>query len=139
MSKSYLSYKELSRLNSFEERFEYLKQGAIIGDETFGFDRYLNQGFYKSREWQQFRKKIIVRDEGCDLGIKDRKIGGRIIIHHINPISIADISEGADSLLDPNNVICVSHDTHNAIHYGDASLLTPSEPTERKPGDTKLW
>lgn len=139
MSELYLTYKELSRLKTFEERFEYLKQGAMIGEETFGSSRYLNQTFYKSKEWLAFRNEIIIRDDGCDLGIKDRPIGGRIILHHLNPITERDIIDRAESLFDPENLICVSHSTHNALHFGDISLTDPTNVVERKPGDTKLW
>lgn len=139
MSELYLTYKELSRLKTFEERFEYLKQGAMIGEETFGSSRYLNQTFYKSKEWLAFRNEIIIRDDGCDLGIKDRPIGGRIILHHLNPITERDIIDRAESLFDPENLICVSHSTHNALHFGDISLTDPTNVIERKPGDTKLW
>lgn len=132
------SYKELCHLKTFEERFQYLKLKAIVGDSTFGFDRYLNQNFYRGREWKLIRKDAIVRDEGCDLGILDREIYGRIIVHHINPITIEDIKEGRDCVFDLNNLICTSHDTHNAITYGNESLLTQL-PKERKKGDTCPW
>ena len=134
-----LTYKELIQLSTFEDRFEYLRIGANIGEETFGFNRYLNQSFYHSPEWKRFRREIILRDDGCDLAIKDRPIKGRVILHHLNPISESDIFDHTDVLFDPNNVICVSHDTHNALHYGDISLLAPSSVNERLPGDTKLW
>lgn len=132
------SYKELRQLRTFEERFEYLKIGGIVGKETFGLARYLNQRFYLSSEWKHTRRDIIVRDNGCDLGVKDREIFDRIIIHHINTITIDDIELGRDCLFDPNNLICTSHDTSNAIHYGNSSLL--SKPyQERRKGDTHLW
>lgn len=134
------SYSELITLPTFEERFRYLKLGGAIGKETFGFDRYLNQAFYSTLEWKNFRRDMIVRDLGCDLGIPDREIGGIIILHHINPISMADIRQrNIEVLLNPENVICVSHNTHNAIHYGDESLLTPSTLVERRPNDTCPW
>lgn len=134
------SYSELITLPTFEERFRYLKLGGAVGEETFGFDRYLNQVFYSTLEWKNFRRDMIVRDMGCDLGIPDRAIGGLIILHHINPISMADIRQrNLDVLLNPENVICVSHNTHNAIHYGDESILTPSTLIERKPNDTCPW
>lgn len=134
------SYSHLLTLPTFEERFRYLKLDGDIGKETFGFDRYLNQVFYSTLEWKNFRRDMIVRDMGCDLGIPDREIQGIIILHHINPISMADIRQrNLDILLNPENVICVSHKTHNAIHYGDESILTPSSLVERKPNDTCPW
>ena len=134
------SYSALITLPTFEERFRYLKLGGEIGKETFGFDRYLNQAFYSTLEWKNFRRDMIIRDMGCDLGIPDREIGGIIILHHINPISMADIRQrNIDILLNPENVICVSHNTHNAIHYGDESILTPSSLVERRPNDTCPW
>lgn len=132
------SYRELRRLRTFEERFEYLKLGGHVGRETFGFDRHLNQSFYLSREWKQCRNSIIVRDNACDLGIIGREIYGRIIVHHINPMTIEDIELARDCMFDPDNLICTSHNTSNAIHYGDASLLTRL-PQERQKGDTQLW
>ena len=133
------SYSELITLPTFEERYHYLKLGGKVGEETFGFDRYLNQVFYSSAEWKRFRRDIIVRDLGCDLGIEDRTIGGIIIIHHINPIILADIHRrNLGVLLNPENVICVSHNTHNAIHYGDESLLTLAL-IARRPNDTCPW
>lgn len=134
------SYSALITLPTFEERFRYLKLGGAVGEETFGFDRYLNQVFYSTLEWKNFRRDMIVRDMGCDLGIPDREIPGLIILHHINPISMADIRQrNTQVLLNPENVICVSHNTHNAIHYGDESILTPSTLIERKPNDTCPW
>lgn len=134
------SYSSLITLPTFEERFHYLKLDSTIGKETFGFDRYLNQTFYSTLEWKNFRRDMIIRDMGCDLGISDRIIGGTIILHHINPIAIADIRQrNIEVLLNPENVICVSHNTHNAIHYGDESLLTPSSIVERRPNDTCPW
>ena len=133
------SYSELITIPTFRERYEYLKLGGKVGQETFGFDRYLNQMFYRTREWKDFRRGIIVRDMGCDLGIEDREITGLIIIHHINPIpKYAIIERKLDILLNPENAICVSHNTHNAIHYGDDSLLM-SELFERKQNDTCPW
>lgn len=135
-----LTYSHLLTLPTFEERFRYLKLGGEIGKETFGFDRYLNQAFYSTLEWKNFRRDMIIRDMGCDLGIPDREIGGIIILHHINPISMADIRQrNIEVLLNPENVICVSHNTHNAIHYGDESILTPSSLVERRPNDTCPW
>lgn len=132
------SYRNLILLPTFKERFEYLKLAGTVGESTFGFDRYLNQRFYQSREWRQFRSKVIARDEGNDMGIKDYPISGTVIIHHINPLSVKDFEEQTDLLFDMNNVICVSHNTHEAIHYGDESLL-PKDPIERKPNDTIPW
>jgi hypothetical protein len=132
------SYRELYRLKTFEERFEYLRLGGTVGRETFGFDRYLNQTFYHSREWRLSRRDIILRDNSCDLGIPDREIIGRIIIHHINPITIRDIENGADCVFNPDNLICISHNTSNALHYGDASLFIKL-PQERRKGDTCPW
>lgn len=132
------SYNELIRIPTFLERFHYLKLTGNVGDATFGFDRYLNQRFYRSAEWKRIRSRVIVRDEGCDLAIPDRQIGGTIFIHHINPITI-EMFENADPLLyDEDNLICVSRDTHSAIHFGDESLLI-MDYTPRQPGDTKLW
>lgn len=133
------SYSELIMLPTFKERYEYLKLGGKVGEETFGFDRYLNQMFYRTREWKDFRREIIVRDMGCDLGIEDREIQGLIIVHHINPIpKFAIIERKLDILLNPENAICVSHNTHNAIHYGDDNLLVLA-PIERKQNDTCPW
>ena len=132
------SYRNLILLPTFKERFEYLKLAGTVVESTFGFDRYLNQRFYQSREWRQFRSKVIARDEGNDMGIKDYPISGTVIIHHINPLSVKDFEEQSDLLFDMNNVICVSHNTHEAIHYGDESLL-PKDPIERKPNDTIPW
>lgn len=132
-------YSELITLPTFEERFEYCVLGGAVGAETFGYDRYLNQQFYTSYEYRKFRREIILRDTGCDLGIAEFPIGGLIILHHINPISPEDIlNRNIRILLDPENSICVSHKTHNAIHYGDISLLTLA-PVERKPNDTCPW
>lgn len=125
-------------LPTFDERFEYCKLGGVIGEQTFGFDRYLNQQFYRSAEWKKIRRDVIIRDNGCDLGMPGHEIYGRIIIHHLNPISEDELLHGYDSIINPNNLICVSIETHNAIHYGDSSLI-PRGLIERKPGDTKLW
>lgn len=133
------SYSELIQIPTFIERFRYLKINGVVGEETFGYDRYLNQRFYQSKEWRQFRQDIILRDMGGDLGITEHPIGGTIIIHHINPIDKQDILQGRwCKLMDPENVICVSHATHEAIHYGDESLLMVG-PTERRPNDTCPW
>jgi len=132
------TYKELSRLPTFEERFNYLKLGGSVGRATFGFDRYLNQSLYQSREWKKIRNDVIVRDGGCDLGIPGREIFIRTLIHHINPITVEDIEDANDCVFDINNLICTSYDTHNAIHFGDESLLIRL-PKERRKGDTTLW
>lgn len=132
-------YSELLQLSSFEERFEYLKLFGKVGAETFGFDRYMNQAFYNSAVWKQIRDKIIIRDNGCDLGILDRIIGSRIIIHHMNPISEKDLMELSDILLNPEYLICVSRETHNAIHYGNENQLIKSCVVERSPNDTCPW
>lgn len=134
------TYSELIALPTFIERFEYLKIGGIVGEETFGFDRYLNQTFYKSREWLSVRDYVIVRDNGCDLGIRDRKIpdGVKILVHHMNPITVDDILQRSEYLLNPEYLISTVKNTHDAIHFGDASLLI-TEPVERTPYDTCPW
>ena len=132
------TFDELSKLTSFTERFKYLQLVGEVGTETFGFDRYVNQKFYKSPEWKRVRDFVILRDNGCDLGIQDRPIAGRILIHHMNPIRLNDLVGRSDLLLNPDYLICVSHDTHNAIHYGDEKLLI-KEPVKRTPGDTCPW
>ena len=132
------TYSEVRRLPTFEERYEYLQLRGEVGKATFGFERYLNQQFYRSPEWKTTRRQVILRDEGCDLGIEDRKIFGRVIVHHLNPITIEDIENHEDCLFDMNNLICVSEETDRAIHYGDSSLLVRL-PKERTRGDTSLW
>ena len=132
------TYSELIQLPTFEERFQYLKLSGAVGKETFGFDRYLNQNFYRSAAWKRVRDQVIVRDNGCDLGIDDRIIYGKILIHHMNPINDRDILDLTDILLNPEYLICVSHLTHNAIHYSDESLF-PSEPIVRFKNDTCPW
>jgi len=132
------SYSEMIQHSTHEERVEYLMLHGSVGQDTFGFDRYMNQAFYKSREWKDTRRHIILRDEGCDLGLRDYEIFGRILIHHINPISPKDIIHSSDLLLDPENLVCVSHDTHNLIHFGYSSSIIPPYQ-ERRRGDTKLW
>lgn len=131
------TYKELSRLLSFDERQDYLKLNGRVGSETFGIYRYLNQMFYTSDEWKNIRSYIIARDEGCDLGIKELPIQGSIIIHHINPITMDDIMDGNDCILDPENLVCVSDGTHRFIHYGFVSNIPKF--IERRPGDTCPW
>lgn len=139
MSMNIKCYSELIKMPTFEERFEYCKLDGTVGKETFGFDRYLNQQFYTSYEYRKFRREIILRDMGCDLGVDGFPIGGLIILHHINPISPDDILDrNVRVLLDPENSICVSHRTHNAIHYGDISLIQTA-PIERTKNDTCPW
>lgn len=132
------SYGELRRLHTFDERFDYLSLGGELGRETYGFDRYINQAFYKSREWAQIRDVVIIRDNGCDLGIPGREIFSQVYIHHMNPMTKQDIEDGNPDILDPRFLICVTHTTHNAIHYGSRATL-PKPYEERKPNDTKLW
>ena len=131
-------YSELSKFYTLAERYEYLKLAGAVGEQTFGFDRYLNQRFYKSLEWKAIRRDVIVRDNGCDLGIKGYEIHDRIIVHHMNPVSMTSLIHKDDDILNPEFLICVSHNTHQAIHYGDSFLL-PQPPIVRKPGDTRLW
>lgn len=132
------TYSELRKRQTFEERFEYLKLRGIVGAPTFGFDRWMNQQFYASREWRLIRQKIIVRDNGCDLGADGYEMHDRIYIHHLNPMSVSHIEQGDEDILDPEFLIATSLSTHNAIHYGDErklrKLLVP-----RTAGDTKLW
>ena len=132
------NYSELVKLQTFEERFEYLRLGGTVGKETFGFDRYLNQRFYRSSGWKSIRDRVIIRDNGCDLGMEDRPIYGRILIHHMNPVSIDDIRRQTEFLLNPEYLICTTHMTHNAIHYGDENLLIKIPP-ERTKNDTCPW
>lgn len=131
-------YSELRLLNTFEERYNYLRIGGYVGESTFGFERYLNQSFYRSREWKRTRDVVIARDEGLDLGVPGYEIYDRVIIHHMNPMTIEDIENGSEDILDPEFLITTTHRTHNAIHYGDQSLLI-RPLVERRPGDTKLW
>lgn len=132
------TYSEMIKLPTFEERYEYLKLSGRVGEDTFGFDRYLNQIFYKSKEWLRIRDYVITRDNGCDLGMIDHEIYGKILIHHMNPISKEDILERSDFLLNPEYLICTMKRTHDAIHYGDASSL-PTDYVERRPNDTCPW
>lgn len=132
------SYSELRRLPTLEERYHYLALRGVVAAETFGLDRYINQRFYTSTEWRQVRKHVIARDMGCDLGAEGFEIYNKVIIHHMNPMTVDDIVYSDDMILDPEFLITVSHQTHNAIHYGDANLL-PRKFEERRPGDTKLW
>lgn len=132
------SYSELRRLTDFNTRYKYLQLSGSVGASTFGFDRYMNQQFYRSSEWRQVRQEVIARDEGMDLGIPGYEIYDRIIIHHMNPMRAEDIEHGSSDILNPEYLISTTHKTHNAIHYGDESLL--ARPlVERRPGDTRLW
>lgn len=132
------TYRGLRRFETFEERFAYLKLGGSVGASTFGFDRYLNQDFYKSALWRRVRDIVIARDYGRDLGIEGHEIHDRVYVHHMNPMGPEDIKQSRIDIIDPEFLICVTHNTHNAIHYGDERLL-PRGPIERRPGDTKLW
>ena len=132
------TYSELITLPTFEERFKYLQLNGQVGKDTFGFDRYINQNFYRSLEWKRVRDKVILRDNGCDLGVEGYEIHGRILIHHMNPITIKDIESMSEYLLNPEYLISTVHNTHNAIHYGDESLLITA-PIERRKNDTCLW
>lgn len=132
------TYKELIELPTFEDRFRYLQLNGVVGQDTFGFDRYLNQVFYRSPEWKRVRDMVIVRDNGCDLAMEGYDIHGRILIHHMNPVSLRDINDRNEDLLNPEYLITTTHQTHNAIHYGDESLL-PRGPIERTPFDTCPW
>lgn len=138
MSTIIRTYSELSLLPTFEERYRYLRLTGQVGQETFGFDRYLNQVFYRSQRWKKIRDHVIIRDNGCDLGVEGYEIHGRIIIHHMNPITIEDIERESNYLLDPEFLICTVHNTHNAIHYGDERLLITA-PIERTINDTCPW
>ena len=131
-------YSELIRLPTFKERYEYLKLNGVVGEETFGFDRYLNQVFYRSSEWKRIRDLVIARDNGCDLGIEGREIYDKVIIHHMNPIRVADIRDRNELIMDPEYLITTIHKTHQAIHYGDEHILL-QEPVRRYAGDTCPW
>lgn len=135
---NFKTYSELITFSTFEERFRYLKCNGIVGDETFGFKRWINQEFYQSQRWRRFRDEIIIRDEGCDLGVPDYRIYGPVIIHHLNPITYEDILELRPCVFDPENVICTGMKTHNAIHYGDENMLI-LPPVERSRNDTCPW
>lgn len=132
------TYSELIKLPTFIERYEYLRLGGAVGEETFGFDRYLNQLFYRSVEWKKIRDEVIIRDNGCDLAMDGHDIRGRIIIHHMNPITKTDILRRSEFLLNPEYLICTIKNTHDAIHYGDESLLITA-PIERTKHDTCPW
>jgi len=132
-------YSELTQFETLVERYRYLKLGGELGASTFGFDRYLNQQFYKLKEWKISRTRVIVRDNGCDLGVPGLEIVGMVIVHHINPITIDDVKNRNPILFDPEFLISTQLNTHNAIHYGDETLLISETPLERSPNDTKLW
>lgn len=132
------SYSELIKFLYFEERFEYLKLNGDIGRATFGFDRYINQKFYTSHLWKIARRHVIIRDNGCDLGVPGYEINGGLLIHHINPMGLDDIIHGEEWIIDPEYLITTTHHTHNAIHFGDERLL-PKIVLERSPNDQKLW
>lgn len=133
------TYSEMIKHKTLEDRYKYLRLFGDVGKDTFGHSRFLNQDFYRSREWKKVRDEVIVRDNGCDLGVEGYEIYDRVYIHHMNPITIDNIVDrDLEKLLDPETLVCVSFNTHQAIHYGDESLL-PQIPIERKPGDTKLW
>ena len=132
------TYSELRRFTTFEERFDYLVLHGEVGRSTFGFDRWINQHFYRSREWKQARDYVVYRDNACDLGIAGYEIHADLLVHHLNPITADDLIRGEEWVLDPEFLITTTHRTHNAIHYGDKSLL-PQVVIERRPGDTRLW
>lgn len=132
------SYSELSRIVGFDERFDYLKLNGAVGRSTFGFDRYINQKFYTSYEWKRARNQVILRDDGCDLGVPGYEIYGQLLIHHINPMGVDDIIHGEEWIFDPEYLITTTQNTHNAIHFGSDKLL-PKTVIARSPHDTKLW
>lgn len=138
MRKIIRTYRELISIPTFEERFEYLKLNGVVGNDTFGFERYLNQKFYRSQQWQALRNEIIVRDNGCDLAMDGHEIHGSIIIHHMNPIKVEDIVDVTDYLLNPDYLVCTILSTHNAIHYGDETKLS-KDPIIRSKNDTCPW
>lgn len=129
---------QLLRYDSFEDRYEYLKLNGVVGADTFGFDRHINQKFYRSTEWRRARELVMIRDNGCDLGVPGYEIQSEVVVHHLNPMTADDIIHGEDWIFDPEYLITTTPETHNAIHYGDASLLRTSF-VQRSPGDTKLW
>lgn len=132
------TYTELCRIRTFEERFEYLALHGVVGQNTFGFDRWVNQEFYTSAEWRLARREVILRDRGCDLGVPGHEIAFGPLVHHMNPLTASDIERGESWIIDPEFLITTNKRTHNAIHFGDAGLL-PSTFIERRPGDTNLW
>lgn len=133
------TYSELIKLHTFDERFNYLMLKGRVGIETFGYDRYLNQALYRSPDWKRVRDQIIIRDNGCDLGLEDYPISGNVLIHHINPITIDDVLNSNSDIFNPEYLICVSHKTHNALHYGYEEYPDSLKLTERKPNDTIPW
>ena len=132
------TYSELITIPTFEERFEYLQLKGLVGKETFGYDRYLNQVLYRSPEWKRLRNQIIIRDAGCDLACDGYDVYGKVLIHHLNPITVEDVLARSRKVFDPDNLVCVSHSTHNAIHYGDVDLLVTG-PIIRTKNDTCPW
>lgn len=138
MKMSIKTYSELITIPTYEDRFRYLQLKGAVGKDTFGYDRYLNQILYNSPEWKRLRNRIIIRDNGCDMGCEGYEIYGRVLIHHLNPITVEDVVSRNPIVFDPENLICVSHNTHNAIHYGDESLLILA-PVERTKNDTCPW
>lgn len=132
------SYSQMAQYDTLEERYNYLRLQGQVGLDTFGYDRWLNQAFYKSKQWRQIRSYVIARDEGCDLGILDFPIRYKVFIHHMNPITVEQLAHGDSDVLDPEFLVTTSHQTHNAIHYGDVNLL-PKEFQPRRPNDTQLW
>ena len=132
------TYSKLRRLDTFEERFDYLSLTGAVADRTFGGERWMNQDFYRSYEWKHVRQVVIARDLGCDLGVEGYEIFDKVIIHHMNPMSRDQVANGDPVIIDPEFLITVTHNTHNAIHYGDKSKL-PYVMVERTPGDTRLW
>jgi hypothetical protein len=131
-------YSDLRRLRTFEERYAYLRLTGSVGESTFGYDRIFNQQFYMSREWRRARDEVLIRDNGCDLGIPGREIQDRVLVHHMNPLKPEDLAQGRFEIIDPEFLICTEHATHNAIHFGDESKLRLT-PEPRRPGDTSLW
>lgn len=132
------TYHEMLEYKTFKDRYKYLRLIGYVGEDTFGFNRFVNQQFYTSRMWRSVRSQVIIRDNGCDLACPDRPILGKIYIHHINPVSLEQLEDEDPILFDLNNLVCVSHTTHNAIHYGDESTLI-EDYIPRRPGDTTLW
>lgn len=131
-------HRDLIQLESFIERYQYLKLHGKVGEDTFGLDRYVNQTLYKSHKWRRTRSQIIIRDNGCDLGVEGHELDNYIVVHHMNPITLEDIEEERDIIFDPENLICCSSRTHQAIHFGDEGLL-PKDFVQRRPNDTCLW
>lgn len=139
MKQNLRTYQELIQIPTYIDRFRYLKIGNGVGEETFGFDRWMNQRFYNSHEWRNLRNHIITRDNGCDMAFPDREIEGKIYIHHMNPIEKQDIYDMTDFVMNPMFLVCVAHNTHNAIHYGSEDLLDCNILVQRAPNDTCPW